>query len=326
MAVILTALVLLLFIAVCLVGIRYSVAPNPDFLSPEYSTVIKGLCSIVVVLVHVPAQYGNALQDAIGSFGYICVTLFFMFSGYGLKWSTVHKASYLKHFFRNRVVALMLPYLILRVVTTALGLSRGPADFVLVLLGFYIVFYIANTLLSRWRHLPDIVVCAAVLTYSLAGISADTHLLWTDEALGLIYGVLLVALSSAFVRAVDRHYVPIVGSLFITSVGLGILYVNYKHVWLAGDYVLRIALGLSLIALLLAATTRLRVGNRWSRFLGGISYEIFLVHALVMEVIGLALHGLPSGVFIVLTLTMTIIIATLFNAATKPIIGLIRAD
>ena len=39
-----------------------------NFFSKNYTTALKGLAAIVVIFVHVPAEFGNKLQDAIGSF------------------------------------------------------------------------------------------------------------------------------------------------------------------------------------------------------------------------------------------------------------------
>lgn len=47
-----------------------------NFFSKDYTTVLKGLCCLVVIYVHVKPPYCNALQDAIGSFAYVCVTCF----------------------------------------------------------------------------------------------------------------------------------------------------------------------------------------------------------------------------------------------------------
>ena len=69
-----------------------------DLFSKDYTSVLKGICCIVVVMVHIGPNYANFLQDAISSFGYICVTLFFMFSAYGMQLSVEYKKNYLNNF------------------------------------------------------------------------------------------------------------------------------------------------------------------------------------------------------------------------------------
>ena len=51
---------------------------NPQFMNKSSSDTLKGLCAMVVVMVHFPEAYQNTLQDAIGSFGYVAVTFFFL--------------------------------------------------------------------------------------------------------------------------------------------------------------------------------------------------------------------------------------------------------
>ena len=68
---------------------------NPQFMNKSSSDTLKGLCAMVVVMVHFPEAYQNTLQDAIGSFAYIAVTLFFMVSSYGMMLSAERKKSYL---------------------------------------------------------------------------------------------------------------------------------------------------------------------------------------------------------------------------------------
>jgi len=74
-----TACVLLIFIImICLK--RRNCENEKSFFTKEYTTALKGLAAIVVIFVHVPADYSNVLQDAIGSFGYVAVTFFFLVS------------------------------------------------------------------------------------------------------------------------------------------------------------------------------------------------------------------------------------------------------
>ena len=110
-----------------------------------------------------------------------------------------------------------------------------------------------------------------------------------------------------------QTYIGVLSTLSVTSVVLGVLYLQYKYVWFTGTYLLRIVLDLSLILLLLATTTRIRIGNPWSRYLGTISYEVFLSHAAVMGLIERTGIALSSGEFVVCTLLGTIVLASVLH-------------
>lgn len=71
--------------------------------------MLKGVCCLLVIYVHFVGSHTNALQDAIGSFAYIAVTLFFVTSAYGMMLNAERKNDYLKTFWRNRLVALLVP-------------------------------------------------------------------------------------------------------------------------------------------------------------------------------------------------------------------------
>lgn len=69
----------------------------------EYTNVLKGLCCILVVIVHVPVGYENPLQQAVGGFSQVSVALYFLFSAYGILTGIKNKSDYLQKFWRNRL-------------------------------------------------------------------------------------------------------------------------------------------------------------------------------------------------------------------------------
>ena len=89
-------LILILGLAVILFIKARIIEDRNWFMSIEYTKALKGIMCIIVILVHIPKMYSNMVQDTIGSFGYICVTLFFLFSAYGLMYSLENKKDYLK--------------------------------------------------------------------------------------------------------------------------------------------------------------------------------------------------------------------------------------
>lgn len=67
----LTALIPVTLFSVMLYGSKRAENQN-GFMSREYTTIVKAACCIIVILVHIPAAYMNKLQDAMGSFAYVC--------------------------------------------------------------------------------------------------------------------------------------------------------------------------------------------------------------------------------------------------------------
>ncbi len=146
----LTLLILVIYAFICCYGIHLMPLEESKehYLTKDHTNVIKGLCCIIVIFVHIPVSFGNSIQDAIGSFAYICVTLFFMISAYGLGWNFENKSDYAKGFIKHRIPILLIPFLLSCLIKLCFGYNpySGGVKFVYVLLIFYIFTYIAYTL------------------------------------------------------------------------------------------------------------------------------------------------------------------------------------
>ncbi len=81
---------------------------------------------------------------------------------------------------------------------------------------------------------------------------------------------------------------------------LGVLYKIFKPVDFWGDYCLRNVLGISLTLLVLMVIRRFEIGNPVLKFLGTISYEVYLIHGTVFELMTFVQPNLNSGYFILL--------------------------
>lgn len=157
------------------------------FFEPLYTKTLKGLCTVIIVFVHIPLEYTNRIQDAAGSFAYICVTLFFLFSGYGIQWCFKNKKGYLNNFFRNRILIILIPFLISCLVKLSFGfgLYSGGSKFVYIIILFYITTYFAHKYCSQHA---EVIICIIVLSYSLVGAFTG-GVPWYVESIGFAYGL-----------------------------------------------------------------------------------------------------------------------------------------
>ena len=109
--------------------------------------------------------------------------------------------------------------------------------------------------------------------------------------------------------------------LCIFAVLLGMGYLKLKTVVFWGDYFLKILLGLSITIFMLAINTRVSIGNRVSNFLGSISYEIYLLHGAVFGLIATQLPSVSSGVFILLSILVTVVFSTIAHKFGRLLLG-----
>ena len=129
-----TAVILLIYVALIVYGSRWKSADDTDhFMSYEYTNVLKGLCCVLVVIVHVASEYQNPLQQAIGGFSQVSVTLYFLFSAYGIVTNIKNKPDYLKTFWKNRLPSLLIPFIISSLLKILMGVHPGSG-------GTYFVF------------------------------------------------------------------------------------------------------------------------------------------------------------------------------------------
>lgn len=314
------------------------------FFSKQYTDVLKGLCCLIVIYVHVRPERGNALQDAIGSFAYVAVTFFFLVSAYGMMAGVERKKNYLNSFWRNRLVSLLIPCLLINIVDYVLNrLVTGEASvtflyqingYVLVILQWCIWFYIVQWCRTKWfvknKPLTDILLIAGVVVSSLylyfyvdAEVSAEAG--WCFERIGLVWGVLLYRYFDVVTVWMEKSRVVKVTILLLFGGFLGVSYLKFKFIYFWGAYLLKILLGFTLLLLLFTATSNRRFGDKVSNWLGSISYEVYLSHRMVIGIMALLLPAVfNSGLFLFLAIFVTLFLSTCMHTIGKPIVNILR--
>ena len=307
---------LIIFLAIILYKAKIGKNINNSFFEKEQSKVIKGICCIIVFLVHVPKEHGNAIQDAIGSFGYICVTIFFLLSAYGLKYSINNKKDYLKHFLRNRILAIYIPFVIANTLWQLLGFEDGidilaiiginSFSFIGELIIFYLLFYIIYKNIDNKK--ADFIMIGATLVISI--VSYVFQIGWFVECLGFAYGIILYNKENNINSFLETDYIKKILVEIVVSIILGILYIKLKNVIII-NYILKILLGISIISLIICLLRKIKINNKILSFLGNISFEIYLLHDMIMQkLLGL---NVTSGLYIVISLTVIIVSASVMN-------------
>ncbi|MCD7710638.1 MAG: acyltransferase family protein [Porphyromonadaceae bacterium] len=305
-------------------------------MNKDYTKVLKGACCIIVILVHIPLQYQNKLQDGIGSFAYICVTLFFLISAYGMKLSEEAKPDYINHFWRNRLAALLIPVALINVCVCMyqcliLFNNWGGVksllrvnDYVIVLLQYCLWFY----LVSLGRKLYGERILNALLIIGIVVSSAVMYFFfdktgWCYERWGLLWGLLLYLNLPLIKKYVAPNYRKII-VLGVIALTLGVAYLKFKPVFFWGEYLLKIVLGIAIIALVFTLSSKRIWGNKAIFFLGDISYEVYLSHGFIMALLAHFCPQLSSGLFVLSTVIGTIVFSTAIHAVGKPLVSLCR--
>ena len=187
---------------------------------------------------------------------------------------------------------------------------------------------------AKWfptkKALADIVLIAGVLLSSLylyffvdANVSANQG--WCYERIGLVWGLLLYRYFDSFVDWMKINRLTKIIVLTLLGGILGVLYLKYKFVFFWGAYLLKIVLGLVLVILLFTITSNRQFCDKRSLWLGNISYEVYLSHGIVMGALALRLpFYVNSGLFIFLTVILTLVISAAIHSIGKPIVNFLR--
>lgn len=314
---ILTLLLILCF-AVLVFWKAQPINNGERFFNKDYTTTFKGICSIIIIFVHVPENYGNLLQDALGSFAFVGVTGFFMISAYGMQYSLAKNERYLSTFPQSRLSALLIPNIVTNLIffialyiltlTTDWAWVYTLNHYVRILLEYCLLFYIVNLLAAKfkWKSgIRDFILITCVVAsslylylanYDMAQNSAQMD--WCYERMGLVWGILLYKNYNRVKNWLGVNHITKFILGLIASVILGLLYLKFKTVAIWGEYLLKIILGLAIITFYFLFTYRINPNNAFTRVLGRISYETYLAHGFVATLLGLTIPAISSGAFI----------------------------
>ena len=144
---------------------------------------------------------------------------------------------------------------------------------------------------------------------------------WIVEPLGFAYGIICANHSDTIKKWLNNRWIEKIILLMLSSGFLGLSYLKYKHIAFWGDYLLKIILGIVITLFVFSVISKLQVGNKLNSFIGGVSYEVYLLHHGVFGLI-ILLFGetVDSGFFIFSSVIVTIIIAYLLKLVCIPFI------
>ena len=179
---------------------------NEEYTSLKQTRMLQGVAALGVAFHHIaqktcgswhPSQYIVHGLDFFLDLGYIFVAVFFFLSGLGLYKSLKTKPDYLKHFFRNRILPIIIAfylaeflYLILRLLMgqymtptkvlwylSGLHMANENGWYLVVIPFFYLFFWLAFRFIrNEWAAISAVFVL--VLLYTAGCTLVDHQNVW----------------------------------------------------------------------------------------------------------------------------------------------------
>ena len=182
-----------------------------DYLSKDSTDALRG-CLCITIVVHHIYQYllssiisNPAIRAILQNMGFWSVALFFFLSGYALMYSYEHKNNYLKSFVKQKIIPLIIIYLLSTALYIAYSLINGGSfDFATelkgLLLGYdahslwylqttiylYLLFYISY---RRKIELCNTVLIAGIILYIVYCILISSSIVYYATVLNFPLGI-----------------------------------------------------------------------------------------------------------------------------------------
>lgn len=264
------------------------------FFNKDYTTIMRGIAILFVVLHHVGNSSGSVIFTPLGGIG---VAMFLIISGYGLHESLKKKG--LNNYWKNKVVRVIIPMLIVEFVSIIINECdrSGLQDtikhlfcidrnwYVRYLFYWYFLFYLAVRLLKK-RYEYVLLCIGFVMLVSLPEIEAE-------QSLSFVAGIFL-SLYKDKINLTRRQILAI--SIILLFVGSSCLFakqlpiirtysgtVVYSSIQMCLKF--SIACSVLLFSSLLFSSHILQRGVAFLYVTGIMSYEIYLVHCKLLGIV-----------------------------------------
>ena len=316
-----------------------------DYLSPENTSSIKGIFAIIILFGHLKngtqVLSTSPIGKLMGLLAYLVVGGFFFFSGYGLSINYKSKGrEYIKRFPGRRLLpfyATCMCFTFLNIIMKLLigqslkiefvlksifmpGVGVGFGWYIQALFFFYILFWIV---FYFFPHLNRVVGYCLIFFIYFSINFFFLPMLWWQSSLGFVLGCFWAEYKDIIDKAigVKKRYIIILVLSFITMAVTVLLgNINRLEIYWYSNFFKFFSIGPFIATILLIVKT-ININNLITRFLGRISFEIYCVQVLFLELFHSRLIYIHNDI---LYIGLTIICVISFSAIINPLINWIK--
>ena len=341
-------LILIPVVALLLCKISYNkTGLNRDYLSIETTQAMRGVMILDVVLFHFCLDYLNVNQKLLSVCqGDDAVKIFFFLSGYGLVYSVKHKGNaYLKGFFSHRLVKIAIPLVIAAIPHIFLFKHAGVyylantpltlktmfelffhngytivynawyvVELIVLYVAFYISFKIAKGDFERGVNITVLLTVLCMIGFYMLYLKQSWLHMWYFSTWAFAFGVIWSAKEEQIFKFIQKHFNLIFCVSILMVSFLAIFRREIMFQFSSDNYIMSksMILGPFIVFGIIVGSMKFKLGCPVWKFLGKISYELFLIH-------GIFYNELRSGdiyikndlLYIVIGVALSIAAATL---------------
>ena len=331
---------------------------NNDVLDKYNSNKIKGLLAILIIMHHLSIYIKDVILFKILTIiGIIAVSAFFFYSGYGLMTSYLKKESYIKDFLNNRIMKIVIPYIIAIMFTgLAYLLTRQLTPrkifnslvegepivrfswYVLAIIILYVVFYLSAKFLKKKKMINIAVFGGTILYCIVVNNVLGFNNWWVNSCFAFFIGIFWASYKERYtITLKDKNKIiryaiilliilfVIIGFQFFTSEYAAMDIINNTDL---ADDIMRQPIPvinmniicIVLLFMLFNILEKVRLNDKVFTFLGNIFFEIYLYHGLVMYLLRNSCYYCRIDyIYAILVIGLSIILAKLMNVANNKI-------
>ena len=282
---------------------------NVDYLSNKSTKSLKGLLALFIIFHHVSQKITTGANFSNFEYmGRYIVALFFFLSGYGLYFQYSNDATYMENFLRKRLTRIFIPFFVFIVIYVIYRASLGEVVNVDFFLSFwrdhsniiyngwfinsiivlYVIFYVS------FKKKDSKIAIFKLVFFTLVYIFWKVYQNHGDweyvSIMAFFLGVFWMKDRSLIDKFIEKNYFVFLVLFSILMYVFRRYEVIMKNIGITNKYVYYGIVGnlctMIFVVYFLLLTNKLNFSNKYLDFLGNISFEIYMIHGLVMHYLG----------------------------------------
>lgn len=303
---------------------------------------IRGIACVIVVICHASAIRGaQGILMIPFNMGFLAVGIFFFCSGYGLMYSCMNKKNYLEGFLIKRFVPIYIPlvfsnilYIIaeifieqknldaVAIVKQVLGIDLvcGSEWFVRILILLYLLFYILGRVCKNSKtFVIMITICIIVYWFVMVQFEKPLSIVMSN-VLPFIIGIWCAYFDFSRLEVfVIKHYkrvliiLALITFFFFSYISvirwhIPIMLTESKIINCVATTICQNAF----VIMVIMISMRLRIKSKIAAFIGVISYDVYLLHQLIIAILQRIFVQYSQIIVLVLIVALSVLVGFVF--------------